>query len=273
MLARVSEIEQQGLDAGRVRFVLVQPRSAGNAGAAARALKNLGFHRLVLDRPGFAVDDPEAQRMAVDARDVLAAARVCDGLDEALDGARTVVGTTGRRGKHRRPHWRLDRFGAELDRMWAAGEIALVFGREDSGLNDSELDRCTHLVYLPSSDEYPSFNLAQAVLLLAWELRRPTLGPPAEPLLEPPSDHASREEMYRHLQEAWLTIGFLHRDSVETIMRRMRRLFGRANLSSRETKLLRGVARQTLWAAGLAGLRAERASRRGVPPPEDDAQE
>jgi len=236
-----------------VRFVLVEPQYAGNTGSTARALKNLGFSRLVLVRPEFRLDDPEARKMAVDARDVLAAARICDDLDEALDGAQATIGTSRRTGKHRRPHWRLDPFAPQLARLAAAGELAIVFGREDSGLNDGELDRCTHLVHLPASPDYGSFNLAQAVLLVAYELRRAVLEPDADPL-EPAADHAAREAMYGQMQAALLAIGFLHRDSTLSIMRQFRRLFGRARLTPHDVQLLRGLARQTTWAAKQAGL-------------------
>ena len=245
--------EPERFDACHVRFVLVQPQSAGNAGAAARAIKNLGFSRLVLVSPQFRRDDPEARMMAVEARDVLAAARVCDGLDDALGGAQAVVGATRRTGKHRRPHWRLDQFAPGLARLAQVGELALVFGREDSGLRDVELDRCTQLIYLPGSESYGSFNLAQAVLLVAYELRLAELGH-AEESIEPPADHASREALYAHLQEALLAIGFLHRDTVTPIMRQLRRLLGRANLTPHDVRILRGLARQTQWAAGQAGL-------------------
>jgi len=240
-------------DAGRVRFVLVQPRSAGNAGAAARAIKNLGFSRLVLVQPAFELLDERALTMAVEARDVLAAARVMADLDEALAGAAAVVGTTRRTGKHRRPHWRLDRFGLEMVRLAGAGELALVFGREDSGLSDVELDRCTHLIHLPASERYGSFNLAQAVLLTGYELRRAALEPAADPL-DPPASHEQREALYGHLERALQAVGFLQPDPAVSIMRQLRRLFGRACLTPHEVRILRGVAHQMLWAAGRAGL-------------------
>ena len=104
----------------------------------------------------------------------------------------------------------------------------MVFGCEESGLNDLDLDRCTHLVELPASRDYPSFNLAQAVLLAAWELRRADPWPAPRAEAAPPAPHEDREQMYRHLEEALLEIGFLHDESVEPIMRRMRRLVGRA---------------------------------------------
>jgi TrmH family RNA methyltransferase len=223
--------------------------TGGNAGSAARALKNLGFSRLVLVRPHFDRHDIEARRMAVDAADVVERAERCQDLDAALVGAGSVVGTSARTGKYRRPHYRLDLFSAELARLGAAGELAVVFGREDSGLTDRELDRCTHLVHLPAADAYPSFNLAQAVLLVAYELRR-AFGSslPAVPLA-PPAGHEEREEMYRHLAQALLSIGFLQEDTVDSMMRRLRRLFGRATPTADEVTILRGVARQMLWAA------------------------
>jgi len=235
-----------------VKFVLCEPRSAGNVGSAARAMMNLGFSRLALVRPRCNHLDDEARAMAVDAREVLEAATVHTDLDAGLEGARTVVGTTRRTGKHRRPHWPLDTFAAEMAGLAAAGELAVLFGREDHGLSDQDLDRCTHMVHIPAAARYPSYNLAQAVLLVAYGLRQVEREP--EPAQAPPADHASREAMYRHLQESLRAIGFLHDDSVEPIMRRLRRMLGRACMTPEEVKLLRGVARQTLWVAGKAGL-------------------
>jgi tRNA (cytidine32/uridine32-2'-O)-methyltransferase len=140
--------------------------------------------------------------------------------------------------------------------MAAEGELALVFGREDSGLTDAELDRCTHLVHLASADEYPSFNLAQSVLLAAYQLRLAGLAPALQRPLAPPAEHVAREALYEHLQRALLAIGFLHADSVEPIMRRLRRLLGRAEMTAEEVHLLRGVARRALWVAARAGATA-----------------
>jgi len=240
----------------RVRFVLVEPLSGGNVGAAARALKNLGFSDLALVRPRCDPRGQEARTMAVDAEDVVEAAARCEGLDAALLAARTIVAATRRTGKHRRPHARLDLFAGELASLAAAGPVAIVFGREDHGLTDEEIDRCTHLVYLPGSAAYGSFNLAQAVLLVAWELRRAALAGEAPAPPDAPATHAEREAMLRHLQHALETIGFLHRDAIVPIMRRLRRMFGRALMTPEEVRLLRGVARQVLWCAGRAGLQA-----------------
>ncbi len=152
--------------ADRVRFVLVRPRSPGNVGSAARALKNLGFSRLSVVAPRCDPRGVEARTLAVDAVDLLERMEIHADLDAALAGAATVVGTSRRMGKHRCPHYRLDQLADELAGLADRGDVAFVFGREDHGLSDAELDRCTQLVYFPASDVYPSFNLAQSVLLM-----------------------------------------------------------------------------------------------------------
>jgi TrmH family RNA methyltransferase len=238
-------------------FVLVETRSAGNVGSAARVLDNLGFRRLVLAMPAC---DPTSQEAYV-----VREARVHDDLDGALAGCGIVVGTSRRAGKHRKPHERFDDLAPDLARALLAGEaVAILFGREDHGLSDEQLDRCTHLAYLPANEAYPSFNLAQAVAIVGWVLARSletavresgagsASGSVGED--EPLASDAEREAMYRHLESALLTIGFLHRDSVEPLMRRLRRLIGRATPTETETRMLRGIARQVLWAAGRAGL-------------------
>lgn len=233
-----------------LRFVLVEPQSAGNIGAAARALKNCGFERLVLVAPACDPLDEEARKFAVDARDVLLAAEIAPTLDAALAGAATVVGTSGLAGRQRRPHFRLDAFAAELPREAAKGTLAFVFGRESRGLTDGELDRCTHLVHLTASEAYASYNLAQAVLLCAYTARLALEGVPPPPAHdEPPALHEEREAMYEHLAEALRAIGFLKPDQEEGMTRRLRRMFGRADFTSGDVKVLRGIARQILWIA------------------------
>ena len=239
---------------GRVRFVLVEPEFGGNVGAAARAMKNLGFSRLHVVSPLCDLGGDEARRMAMDARDVLEGAVVDPDLDVVLEGARTVIGTTRRTGKHRQPHWRLDQIAPEFARLAAAGETAVVFGREKHGLSDTEIDRCTHLVHYPSSQAYPSFNLAQAVLLAAYEMRLALVDVGEVGSSDPPADHGTREAMYAHLKAALEVIGFLHDDTTEPMMRQIRRMFGKASLTEAEVGIVRGVARQMLWLAREAGL-------------------
>lgn len=243
------------MDLHAVRFVLVGPQHGGNVGAAARALKNLGFSRLAIVSPACDPLGEPARRMAVDAADLLERATVHPSLDTALAGARTVVGTSGRTGRHRKPHLRLDELAPSLGGLVETGGLALVFGREAHGLRDDELDRCTHLVYFPSAEDYPSFNLAQSVLLAAYEVRRACLlSAPGSAAAETPAEHGSREAMYGHLAEALRAIGFLSDQTDAVMMRRLRRMLGKASLTEDEVRIVRGIARQVLWAAGRAGL-------------------
>ena len=246
-----------------IRFVFVEPRYGGNVGSAARVLKNFGFDRLDVVAPREGTDHEEAVRMAVDAADVLAAARTHATLDDALDGAATVVGTSRRMGKHRQPHHRLDALAPVIAGLAARGEVALVFGREDHGLSDADLDRCTHLVYVPTAEAYPALNVAQTIAIAAYEVRNaleaalaPMPGADFGPEFEGETlvDHAAREAMYAHLEEALLAIGFLKLGQLEGMMRRLRRILSRAELTSGDVDVVRGIARQILWLSRQARL-------------------
>lgn len=247
-----------------VEFVLVEPRYPGNVGAAARIMKNLGFARLTLVAPFCSPADEEARRLAVDARDVLEGARIAPSLDAALAGIATVVGTSRRMGKQRRPHFRLDEVAPRLAYLVDAGRAAIVFGREADGLTDAELDRCTHLAYIPTVEAYPAANLAQAVAIFAYEIARaidardpaPVPAPrpvgqadaPPEPV-GPLAEHGAREAMYAHLEEALFAAGFLKEGQAEAMMRRLRRILSRAELSPGDVDVVRGIARRILWVA------------------------
>jgi TrmH family RNA methyltransferase len=240
-----------------IRFVLVAPRYGGNVGAAARVLKNFGFARLSVVDPREGTDHEEAIRMAVDAADILAAATTHPTLDEALSTTGTVVGTSRRMGKHRQPHHRLDELAPLIAGLASRGEVAILFGREDHGLADTDLDRCTHLAYVPTSEAYPALNVAQTVAIAAYEVRRALdagPAPPPDPDDEALADHAGREAMYAHLEEALLAIGFLKLGQLEGMMRRLRRILSRAELTAGDTDVVRGIARQILWLARQAHL-------------------
>jgi len=242
-----------------IRFVLVAPRYGGNVGAAARVLKNFGFAQLDVVDPREGTGHEDAIRMAVDAADVLAAAKTHLTLDDALATSATVVGTSRRMGKHRQPHHRLDELAPLIAGLADKGEVALVFGREDHGLSDTDLDRCTHLAYVPTSPAYPALNVAQTVAIVAYEVRRALdtgASPGADPEDEALVDHAGREAMYAHLEEALLTIGFLKTGQLEGMMRRLRRILSRAELTDGDVDVVRGIARQILWLARQARLTA-----------------
>lgn len=236
----------------RTSIVLVEPSLAVNVGAVARAMKNMGFSGLRLVCPHGAsehLSDP-ARRMASGAEDVLEQARVFHCLDDALADIQVVAGCTARKGKGRHPV--LDPQGLREN---AAGygpqnRLGIVFGREDRGLTNAELDLCHLVVTIPTAPEHPSLNLAQAVLLVCYELvarnaekatRKSTRGSPAT--------SEELEELYRHGREVLLRIRFLDPQNPDRILRVLRRILGRAGPDSREVKILRGILRQMDWFA------------------------
>lgn len=153
----------------------------------------------------------------------------------------------------------MDELAPTLAGFAARGDVALLFGREDHGLSDADLDLCTHLVYLPTSAAYPALNVAQTVAIAAYELRR-ALDAGVQEVPDDPeeefllADHVTREAMYAHLDEALYAIGFLKDGQIEGMMRRLRRLLGRAELTRGDVQVVRGIARQILWLAREAKL-------------------
>lgn len=227
----------------RIRVVLVEPAHPGNIGAAARALKTMGLARLVLVRPR-AFPHREARVLASKALDVLDGARVCGTLDEALAGTVLSVAMSAR-GR--------DLSHAVIDARAAAGEIALtarsgetaiVFGHETAGLSNDEVLKCSRLACIPASPEYSSLNLAQAVQVMAYEVRRALDSNENAPPREPPSDYATHEEIenfYAHLQRSAEASGFLDPKAPRRLMERLRRMFARARLEREEVNILRGM--------------------------------
>jgi tRNA/rRNA methyltransferase len=237
------------MDLGRVDVVLVRPARAANVAAACRALKNMGLRSLAIVEPPAGLDQPEARALAYGALDVLDAAVPRATLREAVAGAVTVAGTSGRAHPEA---WTPRRLAREAEARVGGGRLALVFGPEASGLTDEELAQCHVRVHIPTDPAHPSLNLAQAVLVVAYELRLAALGEGAA-AGPAPGERATAGEVESALDDlrgALLGIGYLSRDNPEKILAEWRALFGRAGMSPREVSLLRGLARQVLWAAG-----------------------
>lgn len=231
-----------------IRFVLVRPERGGNVGAAARALKNMGGSDLVLVSPTY-TDLREARKFAHGAEDVLDAARSVNDLGTALEDCRWTVGTTRRIGQRRVPIQPPRSLARSARENRARRPLALVFGAEREGLTSAELDRCQDILHIPTSGEQPSLNLAQAVLVVAYELFQELASqePPGPP--GPEARAAEIEAQYEHLRQAMLEIGFARDETVDHCLRSVRRLLGRARPSADEITLLRGLWRQTLWAS------------------------
>jgi tRNA/rRNA methyltransferase len=233
-----------------IRVVLLRPQNAGNVGAAARALKNMGIRDLVAVAPACVLSGGEADVMAVHARDVLQAARTVPSLAAALDGCGLVVGTTCRSGAYRVAARSPRAAAPDIVRTAAANRVALVFGPEDHGLSNAEVGRCQQLLTIPTAAAYASLNLAQAVLLCCYELflAAQTVCPSA-----PPRATVERIEfMFQRLQAALLSIGFLNPVNPEHIMFSLRRLLGQAVVDDRDVRIVLGMARQMEWCAEAA---------------------
>ncbi len=248
-------------------FVLVRPKQAGNIGSAARALKNMGFDDLRLVAPEASTKSNAAHAMAVHANDVLAHAKIFPALGEAVEDCHLTVGTTCRGGPYREAVLPLRECSIELAEASAANRIAMIFGAEDTGLTNRELKFCQKLITIPTSAEYASINLAQAVILCAYELRMAlgmTLASESLASAEPQqlASATAVDAAMERMKEALLAIGFLPEENPEHIMFTLRGIFGRSGLTPRELEIINGIAKHTKWAAedGHETLRAKRAA-------------
>ena len=240
----------------KIAIVLVEPREPGNIGAAARAMANMGLSRLVLVRPP-EHRVPDAFRMALAARPILESAAVFDDLAPALAGFGFVAGTTRRQGAGRRGRVTPRQLAAEVPAVAAANDVAILFGREDSGLTNEELQYCQRLVTIPSSGGFGSLNLAQSVLAIAYEIflvddASGAGGLRASSRRAPTAD---LEGLYAQMERVLLAIGYLDPANPAHMMRVFRRLIGRAGPDAREVRALRGIFRQVDWYAGRDGKR------------------
>ncbi|MFQ6110964.1 MAG: RNA methyltransferase [Nitrospinota bacterium] len=228
-----------------IYVVLLKPKSPGNIGAVARAMKNMGLSHLRLVEPADHLS-PEALMMACGAEEVLRGAEVFETLPKALSDLGYAVGTSRRR-RRGGSRARLPREGASLllERS-LQNRVALLFGPEDRGLTNEELALCQERITIPSESASPSLNLAQAVLILCYELFLLAEAPPhPEPRRLAPL--GLQEDMYNQMRELMLKIGFLHPQNPEHILRAIRHLLGRAGLDEREVRIIRGFMRQLDW--------------------------
>ncbi len=244
--------------ASRIRIVLVGTQHPGNIGSAARAMKTMGLHRLVLVAPQ-KFPHADAEAMAAGADDVLAAAVRVDTLAEAIADCRLVLGCTARSRRVQLRELRPRDAAAALHaEAVAGGEVALVFGRERTGLENAELQLCHAAVHIPANPDYSSLNLAAAVQVLSYELRLALLdagGATAAPATAVPAGaapHAALEGFFAQLADTLEAIDFHKGRAPDSAMRKLRRLFVRTGLDEQEVRLLRGILADAQRMARLA---------------------
>lgn len=234
-----------------VRVVLVNPSHPGNVGAVARAMKNMAVSSLCLVAPN-EYPDPRAVWRSAGAKDWLDKAMVVDTLDEALADCQLIVGTSAR---GRRIPWPVVDARECAQRLLAepaSSQMAILFGREDSGLTNDELQRCHLHVHVPTNPDYSSLNLAMAVQILCYELRmgleKPEQGAPITPEAlgmddwdAPMATADDVERFFEHLEATLQRIDFLDVDNPRQLMTRLRRLFSRTRIDQLEVNILRGI--------------------------------
>lgn len=228
---------------GRIRCVLVETTHTGNLGAAARAMKTMGLTRLALVNPKQA-PDAEALARASGADDLLARATLHPDLVSALTGCRLVIGSSARLRSLEWPLLEPPEAAQRLVAEAAQGDVALVFGRESSGLSNTELARCHYLVQIPANPDFSSLNLAAAVQVLAYEIRRAWREGRGERLQEAPRDLATAEALEglnTHLAQALADLGFADPVQSQRLRMRLRRLLNRARPDWVELNILRGI--------------------------------
>jgi len=226
-----------------ISFILVDTMETGNIGASARSLKNCGFSRLELVRPRKFPSD-EAGWFAHGADDTLSAVKVFPELAPALKDKSLIIVTTRRSGKKRGLTYPVKEAVERIRHFAEKNRVALLFGREDRGLTNDETARCSFIIRIPSSTEHPSFNLAQAVLIIAYEISF------AACTMHPPPETISNEgllNLFERLRNLMKMAGYAPkgiRDDENEIMADLKRLISRAAITQREERMLHGIISQ-----------------------------
>lgn len=241
------EQHRENLLREKVKVVLVCTSHPGNIGATARAMKNMGLENLVLVQPE---DFPSgvAVGRAASALDILEQAEVVDSLEEAVADCGLIIGASARRRSIPWPMLDPQQCARKVMEAAPANRVALVFGREDSGLNNEELQQCHFHVQIPAHKDYSSLNLAAAVMVICYEIHKAGLSGPHE-LVEGHEETWDQEwatgeqveHFYTHLERTLIAVDFHDPDNPRQLMQRLRRLFGRVRIDAMEMNILRGI--------------------------------
>lgn len=233
-----------------IRIVLVNTSHPGNIGATARAMKNMGLSRLYLVSPK---DYPSgvAVGRAASALDILDNAVVCENLQDAIADCGLVIGTSARSRRIPWPVLEPDESAQKLVEGAQIQPVALVFGREDRGLSNEELQLCHYHVQIPANPEYSSLNLAAAVMVLCHEIYKVKYlaekeGQDSELLWDQEMATVAEVERYlQHLEELLIRLDFHDPENPRQLMPRLRRLYGRVRLDKMEINILHGIVAES----------------------------
>lgn len=231
-----------------IRIVLVNTSHTGNIGSTARAMKTMGLKDLYLVDP-VSPPDGQASALAAGAGDVLANAKTVSTLSEAIADCGLVVGTSARSRTHSWPMLNPRECGRKTVEESGKYPVAIVFGRENNGLSNEELQQCQYHVFIPANPEYSSLNLAAAVQTICYEVRMATLEKTGELANEAAEQQALEdypltddlERFYVHLEKTLSGTGFIIPQHPGQVMMKLRRMFNRARVESQELNILRGI--------------------------------
>lgn len=230
--------------------VLVEPQGPLNIGSVCRAMANFGFDDLRLVNPQADHLCDEARRMAVKATPLLEKARLFPTLAQALADCHFSMAATRRLGGYREDFCYPDQAAQVLLPLSVQGRVALVFGREDHGLFNSELDLCQRLITIPTADELRSMNLAQAVTVCLYEIHKAKQAPTSQVPAKKLASSEQLEAMLQHMQQCMAEVNYLNHQNPEHIVRTYRHIFGRTQLDEREVRTLQGLWSHIEWLRG-----------------------
>lgn len=245
-----------------IRVILVRPRGSGNIGSVARAMKNVGAKELAI--VGSArTQSYWAKAMAVHGRDILSAARFYSSIRAAIADCTLVVGTTCRAGLYRRHSQTPRAVAPVLASAASTGRVALLFGPEDHGLSNKDLEHCQQLITIPTHSDYPSLNVAQAAVICLYEIYLASLAPAPDHGLAR-ANAEDIERLFDIMRNALLKIGFLDSENPEHMLLAFRRIYGRAGLEDKDVRILTGMFRQIEWFANQGWKIVEEKEKRGI---------
>jgi tRNA/rRNA methyltransferase len=242
--------------------VMVRPRGSGNIGSVARAMKNTGANDLAIVGEA-RTESFWAKAMAVHGRDILAAAKCFPTIREAIADCTLVVGTTCRSGLYRSHSQTAREIAPAVVAAARDGKIALLFGPEDHGLSNKDLEHCQLLLTIPTHSDYQSLNVAQAAVICLYEFYVASLAPAQDDGIHR-AEAENIERLFEIMRDGLLKIGFLDPENPEHMLLAFRRIFGRAGLEAKDVRILTGMFRQIEWYANQGWKVVEEKEKRGI---------
>ncbi len=238
-----------------IHFVLAEPQEPGNIGSCARAIKNMDFGKLCLVNPPTVMTE-EAERLAHNAEEILSAAEVFNTMEDAIHNKHYIVGTSRRRGRKRGAFIPVEEGARRIREIAETGSVALLFGREDRGLFNEEIEKCAFLMTIPSSRKHPSINLAQAVMIIAYELSKAGMNKKTSKedsgalLTATPPKNVSQKELallYTRFEDALNRLEYISPRNdyhYKKVIRNLKHCLGRVGLTTWEYNMFHGICQQ-----------------------------